>query len=182
MKKLILLAIFCINGMIALSQDTTYRKLQDARTNVPLYLVNSNIIGGLGDLNPNLIQSVNVYKTERVPDNLKNLGLYGIVVIETKQTFKTKTFKEIKDWLNIEGKVIIAVDGFFVDDETLTIDTNGIIEVDVIRSQNIDKPTTINLWTLASEKRHAPLMVNNANSINPLFLPPIKPGTVIVIR
>jgi hypothetical protein len=182
MKKLILSIIFCTIVSIVFAQDSIYRKLPDAKTNAPLFLINSKIICGISNLNPDFIATINIYKGDKVPANLKNLSQYGIVDIQTKLPLeiRTKTFQEIEEWLNIKGKVGFAVDGFFVDDETLQIATDGIMEINVVRNPNGNESAIINIWTLEPNKRHVPPVPQNAKPLDPLL--GTSPTGVIYIR
>ena len=166
MKNIFLLLLCCIS-ICSLAQDTTYHKLPNAKENVPTFIINSRIIGWLDSLNPDYIKTVNVYKDNQTPKNLKNLGQYGMVLISTSQDIKTKTFAEIKNWLDLEGNIKLAVDGFFVDDETLLIATNSINEIDVIKN-----PTeiVINIWTLPIGRRKGEFVPN----------PKAPPGTIYI--
>jgi hypothetical protein len=166
MKNIFLLLLCCIS-IHSLAQDTTYRKLPVAKLNVPTYMINSRIIGGVDGLNPDSIKTINVYKDKTVPENLKNLGQFGIVLISTNQYIKTKTFAEIKNWLDLEGNIKFAVDGFYVDDETLLIATNSIKEINVINNAT---EVVVNIWTLPIGRRKGE------------FVPPPQtpPGTIYI--
>ncbi|HEY2582016.1 MAG TPA: hypothetical protein VGI43_09420 [Mucilaginibacter sp.] len=178
MKKLFLSTIFCIVSVATFAQDSTYKKLPEARTNVPLVIINSNIIGGLTELNPSLIQSINVYKGEKVPANLKNLGMYGVIAIETKQIVKTKSLQEIKAWFEVVGNVSFAIDGFFVTDESLMIATSDIAGINIIslpekKGDMIINEMVINIKTrFAVEKKPGPQDVKR-NPNDP-------PGTIYI--
>ena len=155
MKKITLSCILLFYYFSLFGQDSSYRKLPETRTNVPLYLVDSKIIDRPENINPDLITDINIYKDDKVPGELKNLSRYGIVCIKTKQLIKTKTLTEIKASLNIHEKVDFFVDGFFVDDGNLLIAANSIAEIDLINDAG--RITVINVWTLPYKQRHVPI-------------------------
>jgi hypothetical protein len=173
--KNIFLLLLCSISIHSLAQDTTYRKLPDTRVNMPLCIINSRIIGWVDILNPDSIKNVNVYKDNQTPKNLKNLGQYGIVIISTSQYIKTKTFSEIKNWLDLEGNIKFAIDGFFVDDESLLIATNSINEINVIKN-----PTEIvvNIWTLPTGRRKGEIVPHPQTSLD--IIPQFPPGTIYI--
>jgi hypothetical protein len=170
MKNIFLLLLCCIS-IRSLAQDTKYHKLPDTRENMPLCIINSRIIGWVDILNPDSIKTFNVYKDNQTPKNLKNLGQYGVLLISTNQYIKTKTFAEIKNWLDLEGNVKFAVDGFYVDDETLLIATSSIKEINVINNViNNSTEVVVNIWILPTGRRKGEFIPN----------PKAPPGTIYI--
>ncbi|WP_428328918.1 hypothetical protein [Mucilaginibacter sp.] len=159
MRKAIIFIVLWIACLTVFAQDTTYRKLPDARVDYPLWIINNAIITSSTSnsnskwLDVNKIQNLMVYKDKDTPARIKNLGINGVISITTKQVIVTKTFAEIKDWLNIKGKVQYAVDGFFVDDTSLLIATCAIKEINVIPVTDKPDETIINIWTLLPKER-----------------------------
>ncbi len=142
--------------------DSLYRHLPDAKERQPLIIVNSNIIAGLGHLNPNDITSLSVLKDrEAVPPNLANISRFGVLLITLKKDVKieTKTFDDIKKRFGIDGKVRFAVDGYFVDDENMLISAQDINEINLTWKKNKDgsPDVTINIWMLTPETRKGPV-------------------------
>jgi hypothetical protein len=164
MKKLLFISLLSFSSACAMAQtDTIYRHLPDTRQRVPLYVINNHIIGSGLNINPNDIESINVFKgTENIPPQFRNLSKDGILFINLKKgiEIKTRSFKEIKDWLDIKEGVKFAVDGYFVYDMNLVIATASICQVDVIKKQQQNKsvPDVINIWTLepGARKGNAP--------------------------
>lgn len=137
--------------------DSLYRHLPDAKVGQPLYIVNSNIITGLNNINPNDITSLTVLKDRDVPANLVNLNRFGVVFITLKKEAKieTNTFNDIKKRFRIVGKAKFAIDGYFIDDESMLVSAQDINEINVTWKKNKDASSdfTINIWMLAPEVR-----------------------------
>ena len=152
-KKGLAFMLLCLSTVLVKAQtDTTYRHLPATREKIPLYIISPNIIGGGDAVNVNDVKSLNVLKDHAVTPPFKNLDKYGVIIITLKETIKvdTKSFNDIKLWLNIKGEVDFAVDGFFIDDKSLLIATASINEINVIKKnpQNKLANTVINIWTL----------------------------------
>lgn len=191
MKKLIavLLSVFSTFGAIAQSDSTSavkshvtanasdslYRHLPDAKEKQPLIIVNSNIITGLGHINPNDIASLTVLKDRDAPANLANLSRFGIIFITLKKDVKveTNTFNDFKKRFNIDGKARFAVDGYFIDDESMLISAQDINEINLTWKKNKDASSdvTINIWMLAPEVRKGAVYKPDPNA---------KPGTIYI--
>lgn len=159
MKKLIIILLVCFKSLLVIAQsDTVYRHLPVTREKQPLFIINSNIIG-FGNINPKDVDSVKVFKNSTIPANLKNLDKYGVILVILKKNIvvEAKSFGEIKEWLGITGNVKFAVDGFFIDDESLLVSTQSISEINVIKNNNAagqQKDTVINIWTLEPNARN----------------------------
>lgn len=157
--------------------DSLYRHLPDAKKDQPLYIVNSNIITGVSHINPNDITSINILTGAEIPANLVNLSRFGIVFITLRKDakIKTSTFSEIKKEFNIGGKAKFAVDGYFVDDESLLIATHDINEINLTWKKLSEGPpdVIINIWTLAPDARKGFIYKPNPND---------KPGTIRIRR
>jgi hypothetical protein len=170
MKKIILVFFLCFGCcLVSFGQDTAYRHLPQTKEFWPTFIINSTIIAGnLDSIPPNQISKIDVLKKPiPIPANLKNISKYGVIMIYTSQDVKTKTFAEIKNWLNINGNVKYAIDGFFTDDETLLVATNSIKEIDVIKEST---ENVINIWTLPAGRRKGEFVPN----------PKDPPGTVYI--
>lgn len=157
------------------ASDSLYRHLPDAKEKQPLIIINSNIISGLGHINPNDISSLTVLKDRSVPANLANLSKFGVIMITLKKEVKieTNTFNDIKKRFNINGKARFAVDGYFVDDESMLIFAQDINEINLTWKKNKDASSdvTINIWMLAPEARKGGVYKPNPND---------KPGTIYI--
>jgi hypothetical protein len=159
MKKAILFVTLglIINANIW-AQNDNYRCLGDQKKDVPTFLLNGNIL--IGDLlylydstAVKKIKSLNVLKENDTPNRIQNLGKYGIIEINAPFQLDTKTIPEIRKWFNInDDKIIIAVDGFILDNESLLIATEAISEIKVIKNKN--KVIGLNIWTLLPENRN----------------------------
>ncbi|WP_114939902.1 hypothetical protein [Mucilaginibacter endophyticus] len=190
MKKLITVLITAFSISIAMAQsdsvhavkrplvtnatDSLYRHLPNAKEKQPLVIVNSNIISGLSYINPNDITSLTVLKSKDVPAaNLANLSRFGVILITLKKEAKieTNTFNDIKKRFNIDGKVRFALDGYFVDDESLLISRQDINEINLTwkKDKSGDADVTINIWMLAPDARKGIVYKPNPND---------KPGTI----
>lgn len=156
--------------------DTIYRHLPVTREKQPLFIINHHIIG-FGNISPNDIDSIQVFKNSNIPANLKNLDKYGVILVVLKKNIvvKTKSFHEIKEWLGITGNVKFAVDGFFIDDESLLVSTQSITEINVIKNNSTPgkiEDTVINIWTLEPNVRKG--------SLNLPVKSTDKPGTIYI--
>ena len=187
MKKLItvLVAVFSAFNVMAQADstiivkskasDSLYQHLPDAKEKQPLIIINSDIISGLGHINPNDISSFTVLKDKNVPANLVNLSRFGVIMITLKKEVKieTNTFNEIKKRFNIEGKARFAVDGYFVDDESMLIAAQDINEINLTWKKNKDASSdvTINIWMLEPEARKGGVYKPNPNA---------KPGEIYI--
>ena len=158
------------------SVDALYRHLPDVKENTPLYILNSAIISNLNLINPKDITGLNILKDDaELPANFKNLKRYGVVSVTLKAgvKIKTKSFKEIGRWLDVKGPVKYAVDGFFIDDETMLIATNSILGLDVVLNKfnDAEAGATINVWTLTPPNRKGLLQMKR---------PADKPGVIYI--
>lgn len=72
---------------------------------------------------------------------------------------ETNTFDDIKRRFGVSGKVRFAVDGYFVDDESMLISAQDINEINLTWKKNKDGSldVTINIWMLAPEARKGPV-------------------------
>ncbi|UOE50120.1 hypothetical protein MTO98_03420 [Mucilaginibacter sp. SMC90] len=187
MKKLItvLVAVFSAFSVMAQADstktvkikasDSLYRHLPDAKEKQPLIIVNSNIISGLGQINPNDISLFTVLKDGNVPASLANLSKFGVIMITLKKGAKieTSTFNDIKKKFNIKGKARFAIDGYFVDDESMLISAQDINEINLTWKKNKDASSdvTINIWMLVPEARKGGVYRSNPNA---------KPGEIYI--
>lgn len=164
LKKGFTAILLCSITCVAMAQtDSAYRQLPATRQKVPLYIINSDIIGGGGSINVSNIKAINVLKGN-VPDlaRYKNLDKYGVIIFILKDSVKVeaKSFNDIKLWLNMKGEVDFTVDGFFVDNKNLRVATADINEINVIKKDQQNKllNNVINVWTIppGSRKGEAP--------------------------
>lgn len=75
------------------------RGLGTMNNNDPLYVIDGVIAGGLGDLNPNDIESINVLKDASTTAIYGSLGSNGVVMVTTKKGRRT-------------GKTVVNVDSY----------------------------------------------------------------------
>ncbi|MGF7074380.1 hypothetical protein ABIC84_002319 [Mucilaginibacter sp. 3215] len=155
--------------------DSLYRHLPDAKERQPLIIVNSKIITGLGHINPNDVTWLTIFKDKDVPANVANLSRFGIIMITLKKGVKieTNTFDDIKRRFGVSGNVRFAVDGYFVDDESMLISAQDINEINLTWKKNKDgsPDVTINIWMLAPEARKGPVAGRH---------PTDKPGEIYI--
>jgi hypothetical protein len=176
-KKGLASILLCLSTVLAMAQtDTVYRHLPEAKQRTPMYVINNHIIGSGLNINPNDIEAINVFKgAENIPPQFRNLSKDGILFINLKKgiEIKTRSFKEIKDWLDIKEDLRFAVDGFYVDDMNLAVAVSSICQLEVIKKQQQNKsvPDVINIWTLEPGSRKG-------------FMPPPpiagKPGEIYI--
>jgi len=191
MKKLITVLLSVFSAFSAMAQsdstnavkshltanasDSLYHHLPNAKEKQPLIIINSNIISGLGHINPNNIASLKVVKDNNAPANLANLSRFGILFLTLKKDvkFETSTFGDIKKKFNIDGKARFAIDGYFIDDENMLISAQDINEINVTWKKNKDASSDviINIWMLEPEARKGFVYKPNPND---------KPGTIYI--
>ncbi|PKA98599.1 TonB-linked SusC/RagA family outer membrane protein [Flavobacteriaceae bacterium MAR_2009_75] len=79
------------------------RGLGTMNNNEPLYVIDGIIAGGLGDLNPNDIESINVLKDASTTAIYGSLGSNGVVMVTTKKGRRTgKTVMTLDSYTGIQ--------------------------------------------------------------------------------
>ncbi|SDH26432.1 hypothetical protein ACRQ5D_07845 [Mucilaginibacter sp. P25] len=155
--------------------DSLYRHLPDAKEWQPSIIVNFKIIAGLGHINPNDVAWLTIFKEKDAPANLANLSRFGIITITLKKGVKieTNTCDDIKRRFGVSGKVRFAVDGYFVDDESMLISAQDINEINLTWKKNKDgsPDVTINIWMLVPEARKGPIAGRHSTD---------KPGEIYI--
>ena len=124
-----------------------------------MYFANNTVIGN-NEINTKLIDSIGVMKYPEALKKWGNLASIGVILIKTKQTFKTLTISDLaKKYLLNTGNfnVIYALNGYFFTDSTLKISEKAIIRVEIIKNLRIDNTDTsnrftcMNIWTATKE-------------------------------
>ncbi|SIS63097.1 TonB-linked outer membrane protein, SusC/RagA family [Zobellia uliginosa] len=87
------------SGSPGTSPVVRIRGLGTMNNNDPLYVIDGVIAGGLGDLNPNDIESINVLKDASTTAIYGSLGSNGVVMVTTKKGRRT-------------GKTVINLDSY----------------------------------------------------------------------
>lgn len=102
----------------------------------PVFLLNSRLIigGGLGQLNPQDITDIKVYKGADAPAKWRSLTTNGIIAItlkpHTKPTFKTKSLVAIGRELKLRGTVAYQLEGLPIEDLNLRVAAADIARLD----------------------------------------------------
>lgn len=102
----------------------------------PVYLVNDRIIvgGHLGQLNPQDIASLRVYKGADTPAKWRSLTTPGIIAItlkpRAKWKLKTESLAAIRRGLKVRGPVTYQLNGQPLEDLSLRITTADIVGLD----------------------------------------------------
>jgi len=122
----------------------------------PLYIANDIAIRG-EQLDTSLIESINVLKCPEAFYRFNYAGINGAIIIKTKQGFKTVTPVSIRNKKSIKGKVIYALNGYYLTDSTLRISVNAIKEIDIHKTKGSGEinpgRTILNVWTLTKKER-----------------------------
>jgi hypothetical protein len=119
----------------------------------PVYLVNDRIIvgGHLGQLNPQDIASLRVYKGADAPAKWRSLTTPGIIAItlkpRAKWKLKTESLAAIKRGLKVRGPVSYQLDGQPLEDLSLRITTADIAGLD---AQPTASGTVVNVRLVGS--------------------------------
>jgi hypothetical protein len=114
----------------------------------PVFLLNSRIIigSGLGKLNPQDINNIDVYKGPSAPAKWRSLTANGIIAItlkpRTKPKLKTKSLAAIGRELKLRGDVTYQLDGLPIEDLTLRVATADIARLD---TQSTASGTVVNI-------------------------------------
>jgi hypothetical protein len=129
---------------IALLSDQPSRTVRPQ----PVFLVNASIIvgNGLGQVNPQDIADVKVYKGYEVPDKWRSLTTNGIIAItlkpHVKPALKTESLAEIGKSLKLRGLVIYQLEGLPLEDLTLRV---VIADIARLNTQPTDTGTVVNI-------------------------------------
>jgi hypothetical protein len=112
----------------------------------PVYLLNSRfIINELGNINPQSIAKIDVYKGANAPAQWRSLTEHGIIDItlkhSTKLKLKAKSLAAIRRQVKASGVVRFQLDGLRIEDPSLRV-AAAIAGLDVVRN---DSETVINI-------------------------------------
>ncbi|AYL98633.1 hypothetical protein [Mucilaginibacter celer] len=140
--------------------DTLYRHLPGAAECNALLIINDKIIARTLDINPQDVSFISVLKDKNIPKNLFNNARYGLVRINLKRGIKIDAIRlpDLKKLYTTKGKVKFALNGYFIDDESLLIEKKALIRIDQIRDNYWDplSAVTINIWTVNPDMLRAP--------------------------
>ena len=146
--------------VVADPTDTLYRHLPGAAENNALIIINDKIIARTTDLNPQDVSFISVLKDSGIPKNLFNIARYGLVRINLKPGIKIDATRltDLKKLYTTKGKVKFALNGYFIDDESLLIEKAAMIRIDQIRNNYWDplSAITLNIWTVNPDLLRAP--------------------------
>lgn len=142
---------------LSIYSQNQFVKIENAKTNQPTFLINNDILISSNvfyKLKPKKIISLNILKYDISNDNHKNnisnLSEFGLIQIQTKQTFKSKTFSEIQAENNLPENSKFYLDGYYIDNPNYKIENNSINEIEILKSEN---EIIINIWTLPKNER-----------------------------
>jgi len=179
MKKITLLSFLVSLSLLVTAQiPAIYGHLAVTREGTPQVIVNGHIVVNLNNVIVKDIDSMQVFRgPEEVAPDLKNLTTYGIILIKLKKKVKieTRTFHDIQKSMRVKGKVRFAVDGFFIDDKSLLIETQSIAGIEVFKTRTATgdiMDIIINVWTLEPDQRKG--------YISPPHLENDKPGVIYI--
>ena len=107
------LALLCNGCFTSYGQETAAYNRPVVPLPEPLYLVNSTIIvnGTFATIDPNAIESVEIYKGQDGPPNLQNLDFTGIVAVEYKKKIKSQPLAKLAKKLGASGPLVFALNG-----------------------------------------------------------------------
>jgi hypothetical protein len=120
----------------------------------PVFLLNSRFIisSGLGQLNPQDIAGIEVYRVPSAPAKWRSLTTNGIIAItlkpHTKPKFKTKSLAAIRRELRLRGAVAYQLEGLPIDDLSLRVATADIASLD---TQPTASGTVVNIRLVGSK-------------------------------
>lgn len=144
------------------SVDALYRHFPDAAAGNALLIINNKIIAGSNmRFDSTDVASFRLIKDGIVPKNIFNLSRYGVVLINLKANpkFEVTSLAAIKKFFNPKGKANFALNGYFIDDESLLIEKAAITRIDLFKynPQNPLSAVTFNIWTINPDNRVVPM-------------------------
>jgi len=113
-----------------------------------VFLLNSRTIvgSGLGQLNPQDITAIQVYRGDDAPAKWRSLTTNGIIVItlkpHVKPKLRTKSLAKICKELKLKGLVTYQLEGLPIEDLTLRVATAAIARLD---TQPTARGTVVNI-------------------------------------
>jgi len=125
----------------------------------------NNMIVNLDQIDTDPIKDISVLQG---PESFKKyyyLGMNGTIEIQTKQKLNRISLDKIREekYPQLEGKIIYAIDVFFVKDADLGISTTSLIETELIKideapllNSEYFNSTCICIWTTTKEQRANP--------------------------
>jgi len=147
---------------LKISKQVQYNSISGTRHSNPLIIANDIVVRGQ-ELDTTLIESISVLKCPEAFYKYHYAGVNGAIICKIKQKFKTVTPISIAKKKSIKGKVIYALNDFYLTDSTLQISVKAIKLIEIINTKGISginpNSTVINIWTLTEEERK-PLPVN----------------------
>ena len=172
MRKVALLVICAMVSVTVFGQGYSYCKLSNTiNRGVPFYVINGNILSNnhrVG-LSAEKIVSMNALKGDDVPEVYRNVAENGLVVIQTTEVLPVKTLREIKDSLQVEGRIGYAVDGYLVEQDTFSVYSNSIRGVELVEYKTKDY-TSLVLNVITYDASEVPGVVVNPNANGGMIL------------
>jgi hypothetical protein len=145
-----------IDTCIQIANQIANNSVNGTKHSNPLYIANGIVIRGQ-QLDTTLLENISVLKCPDAFYKFNYAGVNGAILIQTKQEFKTVTPISIRDKKGIEGKVIFALNGYYLTDTTLLISNKAIKEIEILSTKSVDNinsnQTLINIWTLTKKER-----------------------------
>ena len=141
---------------IKIANQISYNSVSGTKHSNPLVVANGIVIRGQ-QLDTTLLQNISILKCPEAFYKFNYAGVNGAILIQTKQEFKTTTPISIREKKSIEGKVIYALNGYYITDPTQQISVKAIKGIDIFITKGSSginpSPTVISIWTLTKKER-----------------------------
>jgi hypothetical protein len=142
--------------------DTCY-KLQDqielrrlGRVHDQPLIIANGVVVAAKELKVELVDSVTILKWPQCVEKYGDAGFLGVILITTKQKFRTVPIIELS-YLNESDdltNISFAINGFLIDNTSLKISTKAIhrIEVIPVKDANKNETTCVSIWTITGKE------------------------------
>ena len=153
-----------------IANQISYNSVSGTKHSNPLIIANGIVVREQ-QLDTTLVQHISVLKCPEAFYKFRYAGVNGAIIVQTKEKFKTVTPISIRNKKEIEGKVIFAINGYYLTDTTLLISSKAIKEIEIFSTKGVDdiniNQTLINIWTLSKKERQPmPALCRGVRIIN----------------
>lgn len=130
----------------------------------PLYIANNTMVSS-DEIDPDLAKNISVLQAPASVKKYGYIGVSGTVEITTNQKINKISLSQIRQqkYPQLEGKIIYAINGFFVKNTDLAISSASLIETELIKidedpllNSEYYNSTCICIWTITKEQRANP--------------------------
>jgi hypothetical protein len=149
-------SILSIDTCLKIENQISYNSVSGKKCSDALFIANGIVVREQ-QLDTALLENISILKCPEDFYRFNYAGVNGVILIQTKQDFKTLTPISIRNKKNIKGKVIYALNGYYFTDSTLQFSIKAIKGIDIFIMKGPScinpNPTVINIWTLTKKER-----------------------------